>query len=194
MGLRTYVFFNTRTIQIQELNIDPIELPLNRIIKISCVQPFTPIPVLHSSNRKKYKSNFPIWYIPPSISNWKNQKGYVIQLEKRMFVDGRSLQDTYINENFAVFCESLYLAEKTCTEERKLTDKLKSSISRNHFEKADSQIRNVALDIRKNNLKTSAPKHKSYKSAELEIEKRNLIRKIKKSERDRTRRIESKVR
>ena len=32
------------------------------------------------------------WKIPPSISNWKNAKGYTIPLDKRLVADGRGLQ------------------------------------------------------------------------------------------------------
>ena len=41
--------------------------------------------------------------IPPCISNWKNNKGYTIPLDKRLAADGRGLQDvrspeaSYIN-------------------------------------------------------------------------------------------------
>jgi hypothetical protein len=33
------------------------------------------------------------WKIPPSISNWKNAKGYCIPLDKRLAADGRGLQE-----------------------------------------------------------------------------------------------------
>lgn len=33
------------------------------------------------------------WKIPPCVSNWKNQKGYTIPLDKRVAADGRNLQD-----------------------------------------------------------------------------------------------------
>jgi SNW domain-containing protein 1 len=31
--------------------------------------------------------------IPPCISNWKNNKGFTIPLDKRLAADGRGLQD-----------------------------------------------------------------------------------------------------
>ena len=56
------------------------------------------------------------WKIPPCISNWKNVKGYTIPLDKRLAADGRGLQGVHINENFAKFAESLYIADrKVCT-------------------------------------------------------------------------------
>lgn len=33
-----------------------------------------------------------MWKIPPCVSNWKNAKGYVIPLDKRIAADGRGLQ------------------------------------------------------------------------------------------------------
>ena len=47
------------------------------------------------------------WKIPPSISNWKNPKGYTIPLDKRLAADGRGLQEVQINDNFARLSEAL---------------------------------------------------------------------------------------
>ena len=52
------------------------------------------------------------WKIPPCISNWKNAKGYTIPLDKRLAADGRGLQETAINDNFAKMTEALYVAEQ----------------------------------------------------------------------------------
>ena len=52
------------------------------------------------------------WKIPPSISNWKNPKGYTIPLDKRLAADGRNLQDVVVNDKFAALSEDLYLAER----------------------------------------------------------------------------------
>ena len=57
------------------------------------------------------------WKIPPCISNWKNTKGYTIPLDKRLAADGRGLQEVTINDNFAKFAESLYIAEAASREE-----------------------------------------------------------------------------
>ena len=56
------------------------------------------------------------WKIPPCISNWKNAKGYCIPLEKRLAADGRGLQEVQINDQFAKFAESLYVAESKARE------------------------------------------------------------------------------
>ena len=47
---------------------------------------------MHSPTRKTTVKEQQDWKIPPCISNWKNQKGYTIPLDKRLAADGRGLQ------------------------------------------------------------------------------------------------------
>lgn len=39
-------------------------------------------------------------------------QGYTIPLDKRLAADGRGLQQTHINENFAKLAEALYIADR----------------------------------------------------------------------------------
>ena len=56
------------------------------------------------------------WKIPPCISNWKNNRGFTMSLDKRLVADGRGLQDHTINDNFAKLAQSLYMADReVCT-------------------------------------------------------------------------------
>ncbi len=48
---------------------------------------------MHSPPRKLTAEDQKEWMIPPSISNWKNLKGHIIPLDKRLVSDGRGLQD-----------------------------------------------------------------------------------------------------
>lgn len=79
--------------------------------------PSPPAPVLHSPPRKVAAQEQKNWAIPPCISNWKNAKGYTIALDKRLAADGRGLRENQINEGFATFAESLYLAESHARDE-----------------------------------------------------------------------------
>lgn len=72
-----------------------------------------PVPIMHSPPRPVSVKDQQDWKIPPCISNWKNAKGYTIPLDKRLAADGRGLQETAINDNFAQFTEALYVAEQT---------------------------------------------------------------------------------
>ena len=82
------------------------------------------------------------WKIPPSISNWKNPRGFTIPLDKRLAADGRGLQDPLINDNFAKLSQSLYAADRKAREaiemryqiekkyEEKLNDKREKDLER----------------------------------------------------------------
>lgn len=42
--------------------------------------------------------------------------GYTIPLDKRLAADGRGLQSSHINENFAKLSEALYIADRKARE------------------------------------------------------------------------------
>ena len=76
------------------------------------------MPVMHSPPRAVSVKEQADWKIPPCISNWKNAKGYTIPLDKRLAADGRGLQETAINDNFAKMTEALYVAEQQARQVR----------------------------------------------------------------------------
>lgn len=78
-----------------------------------------PVPIMHSPPRPVSVKDQQDWKIPPSISNWKNPKGYTIPLDKRLAADGRGLQETAINDSFAKFTEALYMAESSARQASK---------------------------------------------------------------------------
>lgn len=80
--------------------------------KIPKGPPSPPAPVLHSPTRKVTVKEQQEWKIPPCISNWKNAKGFTVPLDKRLAADGRGLQQTHVNENFAKLAEALYIADR----------------------------------------------------------------------------------
>lgn len=102
-----------RIIRMVEVQQDPMEPPKFKINqKIPRPPPSPPAPVLHSPTRKVTVKEQAEWKIPPCVSNWKNPKGYTIPLDKRLAADGRGLQQTHINENFAKLAEALYIADR----------------------------------------------------------------------------------
>ena len=75
-----------------------IYLSISIFLMLTChlpnvAPPSPPPPVMHSPPRKVTVEEQREWKIPPSISNWKNPKGYVIPLDKRLAADGRGLQE-----------------------------------------------------------------------------------------------------
>jgi SKIP/SNW domain len=81
-----------RIIKMTEVVEDPLEPPRFKHKKIPRGLPSPPPPVLRSPPRKATAQEQKEWMIPPSISNWKNNKGFTIPLDKRLASDGRGLQ------------------------------------------------------------------------------------------------------
>ncbi len=100
-----------RIIKMQEMPVDPMQPPKFRHKKVPRGAGSPPVPVMHSPPRPVTVKEQQDWKIPPCISNWKNAKGYTIPLDKRLAADGRGLQEVSINDQFAKFTESLYIAE-----------------------------------------------------------------------------------
>lgn len=82
-----------RIIKMTEVVEDPLEPPRFKHKKIPRGPPSPPPPVLRSPPRKATVQEQKEWMIPPCISNWKNNKGFTIPLDKRLAADGRGLQD-----------------------------------------------------------------------------------------------------
>lgn len=82
-----------RIIKMTDVVEDPLEPPRFKHKKIPRGPPSPPPPVLRSPPRKATAQEQKEWMIPPCISNWKNNKGFTIPLDKRLAADGRGLQD-----------------------------------------------------------------------------------------------------
>ncbi|KAJ7204303.1 pre-mRNA-processing protein 45 [Mycena rebaudengoi] len=106
-----------RIIKMSTVVEDPLEPPRFKHKKIPRGPPSPPPPVLRSPPRKATAAEQKEWMIPPCISNWKNNKGFTIPLDKRLAADGRGLQDVHINDNFAKFSEALFVADRHAREE-----------------------------------------------------------------------------
>ena len=92
-----------------EAQVDPMEPPKHPHRKVPRGPVEDPVPILHSPPRKLTVADQQAWKIPPAISNWKNAKGFIIPLDKRLAADGRGLQEITINNNFATLSEALYV-------------------------------------------------------------------------------------
>uniref|UniRef100_A0A6B2G3W5 SNW domain-containing protein 1 (Trinotate prediction) n=1 Tax=Myxobolus squamalis TaxID=59785 RepID=A0A6B2G3W5_MYXSQ len=128
---------------------DPMEPPRFKINnKIPAAPPSPPAPVLHSPPRKVSVKEQLEWKIPPCISNWKNPKGYTIPLDKRLACDGRGLQDTLINDNFAKFAESLYIADRKAREAVEMRSQLENRLAQKEKEQKEENLVKLAQKAR----------------------------------------------
>jgi len=137
-----------RVIRMSEMPTDPLEPPRFRHKKVPRGPGSPPVPVLHSPPRNLSVKDQQDWKIPPCISNWKNQKGYTIPLDKRLAADGRDLQETQINDNFAKLSEALYVAEQKAREAVEMRSKIQKELMMKEKEKKEDELRALAQRAR----------------------------------------------
>jgi SNW domain-containing protein 1 len=139
---------DTRIIRMTEMPSDPLEPPKFKNKKVPNGPPSPPVPVMHSPPRKLTMKDQQDWKIPPCISNWKNNKGYTIPLDKRLAADGRGLQEIQINDNFAKLSESLYIAERVAREEVAKRAEIEKRLKLKEKEKKEEMLRKLAQEAR----------------------------------------------
>lgn len=148
--------------------VDPLEPPKFRHRKTIKAEGDAPVPVMHSPPRHVTAEDQLAWKIPPCISNWKNTKGYTIPLDKRLAADGRGLQEVTINDNFAKFAESLYIAEAASREEVAKRAAIQRKLAVNEKEATEDALRRLAAEARmkRAGLASGADDHDNAPSAD----------------------------
>ena len=121
-----------------------MEPPRFKHKRIPRAAPSPPPVIMRSPNRKLTAKDMSDWKVPPCISNWINAKGYTIPLHMRLQADGRSLQDTSVNERFAQFADSMYAAEKQARKEVEERNKVQETIKLALAAKKEKEIREAA--------------------------------------------------
>ena len=137
-----------RIMKIVQRQQDPMEPPKHKIKKIPRGPPSPPPPVMHSPPRKLTAEDQEAWKIPPSVSNWKNPKGYTVPLDKRLAADGRGLQDVTINDKFAQFAEALHTADRHARDEVQQRQRMQQRLAEKEKEAKEDHLRRLAMKAR----------------------------------------------
>lgn len=137
-----------RIIKMTEVQEDPLEPPRFKHKKIPRGPGSPPPPVLQSPPRAITKQDQKDWDIPPCISNWKNNKGFTVPLDKRLAADGRGLQDMGINDNFAKFAESLFVADRHAREEVRARAQMQQLLAQKEKTQKEENLRMLAQKAR----------------------------------------------
>lgn len=137
-----------RIVKMTEAQVDPLEPARFRHRRVPARPPSPPPPILRSPPRKLSAEEQQAWRVPPCISNWKNQRGYTIPLDKRLQADGRSLQEPIVNSKFAVLSEALYIAERCARDEIKMRNELIKQRRQLEEEQRERQLREMAAAAR----------------------------------------------
>jgi SNW domain-containing protein 1 len=161
-----------RIVKIVEQQVDPLAPSMFRNKKAPPVPSEAPAPIMRSPPRKLTKEEQQTWKIPPCVSNWKNPKGFVVPLDKRMGADGRGLRDVRVNDRFASLAEDLYIAETKAREEVKMRSELAKQQKVRVEEQREQELRELAAKARQ---ARSAPV-KSEEEAARERARRELMK------------------
>ncbi|KAJ9451581.1 Puff-specific protein Bx42 [Diplonema papillatum] len=137
-----------RMIKMVEMQRDPLEPPRFRVRNAPGGPPSPPAPVLHSPPKKLTLQDMQDTKVPPSISDYKNPKGYIIPMDKRMAADGRSLMSFEISDRFASFSQALDIAEKQSREEVEKRIQVSRKVALKQKEKKEGEIRKAAMKAR----------------------------------------------
>lgn len=174
-----------RIIRMGETQQDPLEPPKFKHKRVPAPAGSPPVPVLRSPPRPPSQKDHDDWKVPPSISSWKNPKGYSIPLDKRAALDGRGLHDVQVSA-FAALAEALYAAEQKAREAVETRAKVHTEMKMREKEKAEQHLLQLATKARAEMLGAAppAPSERSKAAAE-----RDAIR----EERRRERRLEARA-
>eukprot|EP00010_Vexillifera_abyssalis_P002519 CAMPEP_0201553552 /NCGR_PEP_ID=MMETSP0173_2-20130828/30451_1 /ASSEMBLY_ACC=CAM_ASM_000268 /TAXON_ID=218659 /ORGANISM="Vexillifera sp., Strain DIVA3 564/2" /LENGTH=459 /DNA_ID=CAMNT_0047964403 /DNA_START=30 /DNA_END=1406 /DNA_ORIENTATION=+ len=188
-----------RLISIVDKPVDPLEPPKHRFKRAPPGPPSPPVPVVHSPERELTRDDVRAFDIPPCVSNWKNARGFVHSLDKRLAADGRGLQQPVINDKFATFAESLYIAERNAREEVERHNQLREALKRKEVENQEEQLKKIARISDAKIPPTADPDDYSSSSSSdegeddvvLSREEREKIRHQQRRERERERRMQA---
>ncbi|KAK0720022.1 SKIP/SNW domain-containing protein [Lasiosphaeris hirsuta] len=137
-----------RIMKIVERPRDPMEPPKFKHKKIPRGPPTPPPPVMHSPPRKLTAEDQEAWRIPPTVSLWKNPKGFTVPLDKRLAADGRALQDVQINDKFAQFSEALFMADRHAREEVRQRAMMQQRLAEKEKAQKEDHLRQLAQQAR----------------------------------------------
>ena len=149
MGERGDVAHDQRIIKMVDRQEDPMEPAKFRHRKLPRGPSSPPPPIMHSPPRKVTAKEQAEWVIPPSISNWKNPKGYTIPLDKRMAAKGQHLADVKINDNFAKLSEALSAAERAAREEVHARSRIQAQLAAKEREEKENSLKALAEKARR---------------------------------------------
>jgi len=155
-----------RIVKIVQRQIDPFEPPKHKHKKIPRGPPSPPPPVLHSPPRKLTAADQEAWrvsnaqrkpsytntdrpnQIPPSISNWKNPKGYTIPLDKRLAASGRGDHDIEISDEHAKLAQALADAEVKAREDVRQRHAMQEKLAEKEKQQKEEHLRMLAQKAR----------------------------------------------
>ena len=139
-----------RVIKVVEAPIDPMEPPKHSLkgMKTAHRPDTEQVPILQEPIKKLTSAENQEWKIPPCVSNWKNDQGYIIPLDKRLAADGRNTTEVTINNKFAGLAEALYVSERKAADDLRVRNSIRKQMAMREKEDKESDLRKLAQQAR----------------------------------------------
>lgn len=168
-----------KVLQIRDVQVDPLQPPKFKLRKNRPRAPSPPPLQLKSgsnvSTGKVTKEEQEKWKIPAVVSNWKNNKGYTIPLEKRTLAasGGSKNAPMEVNvEKFGELSQALEDADRKAREEIKLRNEYLRDIAVKEQRDKENRLKELASKARiernsksqKRSINNSDERKKRYKS------------------------------
>lgn len=147
-----------RQLHIRSMQEDPMLPPKFKLRKNRHKDPSPPPPIL----KKNTNTTAPLtkeerekWNIPSAISNWKNNQGFTISLDKRMAANGQSLdEEVGLNiEKFGNLSQALEDADKNAREEIAVRNELMRELAVKEQKDKEEKLRQLAEASRRERYK-----------------------------------------
>ena len=141
---------------LSDLSINSKEFLEGEVIDISIVAaryanfrrpPSPPRPILHSPTRRATAAEQAEWRIPPSVSSWKNPKGFTRGIDK-LLVARPQLEDVTISNRFSDFAEALFTADRHAREEVKQRATMQQRLAEKEKQHKEDHLRMLAQKAR----------------------------------------------
>ncbi|CAN6178759.1 unnamed protein product [Urochloa humidicola] len=138
-----------RVVRLARAQEDPVLPPKHKHRRVPRPAGSPPVTVMHSPPRPVSREDAEGWKIPPSVTDWKNNQGYCVPLDKRVAWDGRRImQDVHISDGFAGLSEALYVAEQKAREAIKTREKYHAEVMMRWKQMAEDRLRKTASEAR----------------------------------------------
>ncbi|KAG7666381.1 PRP45 [[Candida] subhashii] len=157
---------NEKIIQVKKFQTDPMLPPKFKLRKNRHEPPPPPPPILKKAGdgggeggSKLTKSDREKWNIPAAISNWKNNQGFTISLEKRMISQqGEDGEGSSVNvEKFGELSQALADADVQAREEIRIRNEIRQRQAIEEQERRQEKLKRLTSGRR-----GPGPKRRKY--------------------------------
>lgn len=149
-----------RTLEIRQVQVDPMLPPKFKLRKNRHREPSPPPPILKDTSlatQKLTKEDREKWNIPAAVSNWKNNQGFALSLDDRIRAanSGDSTSDVLNVEKFSTLSSALEGADKEARVEIAMRNRIRQEQAIKDQQEKEEKLRELAVRARNEKYRRS---------------------------------------